>query len=62
MLVFLHPEADPKGAGFHIMQSLIAVGTAIYFMGARSEATTGIVATPALSPGGRGAVLLRGAF
>jgi len=27
MLVFLHPEADPKGAGFHIMQSLIAVGT-----------------------------------
>jgi len=42
--------------------ALIAVGTAIYFMGARSEATTGIVATPALSPGGRGAVLLRGAF
>ena len=27
MLVFLRPEADPKGAGFHIMQSLIAVGT-----------------------------------
>jgi cell division protein FtsW len=27
MLVFLHPEADPKGAGFHILQSLIAVGT-----------------------------------
>ena len=22
-----NPEADPKGAGFHIMQSLIAVGT-----------------------------------
>jgi hypothetical protein len=41
---------------------LIAAGAAIYFMGARSEATTGIVVTPALSPGGRGAVLLRGAF
>jgi cell division protein FtsW len=27
MKVFLHPEADPKGAGFHILQSLIAVGT-----------------------------------
>jgi cell division protein FtsW len=24
---FLHPEADPKGAGFHILQSLIAVGS-----------------------------------
>jgi cell division protein FtsW len=27
MLVFLHPEADPMGAGYHITQSLIAVGT-----------------------------------
>jgi cell division protein FtsW len=27
MEVFLNPEADPKGAGFHILQSLIAVGT-----------------------------------
>ena len=27
MFVFLHPEADPRGSGFHIMQSLIAVGT-----------------------------------
>lgn len=27
MKAFLNPEADPKGAGFHIMQSLIAVGT-----------------------------------
>src|SRR6202789_3782071 len=27
MFVFMHPEADPRGAGFHIMQSLIAVGT-----------------------------------
>jgi cell division protein FtsW len=27
MLVFLDPEADPQGAGFHINQSLIAVGT-----------------------------------
>ncbi|WP_263357091.1 putative lipid II flippase FtsW [Acidicapsa ligni] len=27
MKVFLNPEADPKGAGFHINQSLIAVGT-----------------------------------
>ena len=27
MIVFLHPEMDPKGAGFHINQSLIAVGT-----------------------------------
>src|ERR1700733_10265813 len=25
MLAFLNPEADPKGAGFHILQSLIAV-------------------------------------
>src|SRR5581483_11773599 len=25
MLVFLHPDADPQGAGFHINQSLIAV-------------------------------------
>ena len=27
MLVFLHPDSDPMGAGFHINQSLIAVGT-----------------------------------
>lgn len=27
MMVFLHPESDPKGAGFHILQSLIAVST-----------------------------------
>jgi cell division protein FtsW len=27
MLAFVNPELDPKGAGFHIMQSLIAVGT-----------------------------------
>jgi cell division protein FtsW len=27
MLTFINPEADPKGAGFHILQSLIAVGT-----------------------------------
>ena len=27
MLAFLHPEADLQGAGFHINQSLIAVGT-----------------------------------
>jgi cell division protein FtsW len=27
VLAFLHPEADPQGAGFHINQSLIAVGT-----------------------------------
>jgi cell division protein FtsW len=27
MKAFLNPEADPKGAGFHVMQSLIAVGT-----------------------------------
>lgn len=26
MLVFLHPDSDPQGAGFHITQSLIAVG------------------------------------
>jgi cell division protein FtsW len=24
---FMHPDQDPRGAGFHIMQSLIAVGT-----------------------------------
>ncbi len=27
MLAFLHPDANPLGAGFHINQSLIAVGT-----------------------------------
>jgi cell division protein FtsW len=27
MLVFLHPDSDRMGAGFHINQSLIAVGT-----------------------------------
>ncbi len=27
MKVFMDPEADPRGAGFHILQSLIAVGT-----------------------------------
>ena len=27
ILVFLHPERDPQGAGFHINQSLIAVGS-----------------------------------
>jgi cell division protein FtsW len=26
-LAFLHPNADPRGTGFHIIQSLIAVGT-----------------------------------
>jgi cell division protein FtsW len=27
MMAFINPELDPKGAGFHILQSLIAVGT-----------------------------------
>jgi cell division protein FtsW len=27
MLAFLHPDSDPMGSGFHINQSLIAVGT-----------------------------------
>ncbi len=27
MLAFMNPEADPRGSGFHILQSLIAVGT-----------------------------------
>ena len=27
LMVFLHPERDPTGAGFHVHQSLIAVGT-----------------------------------
>jgi cell division protein FtsW len=27
MLAFMHPDLDPQGAGFHINQSLIAVGT-----------------------------------
>jgi len=27
MLAFMHPDMDPMGAGFHINQSLIAVGT-----------------------------------
>jgi cell division protein FtsW len=27
LLVFLNPESDPQGAGYHIYQSLIAVGT-----------------------------------
>ncbi|MGO8756948.1 MAG: putative lipid II flippase FtsW [Terracidiphilus sp.] len=27
LLVFLHPESDPTGPGYHIYQSLIAVGT-----------------------------------
>lgn len=27
MMVFFNPDSDPKGAGFHILQSLIAVGT-----------------------------------
>ena len=27
MLIFLNPESDPQGAGYHIYQSLIAVGT-----------------------------------
>jgi cell division protein FtsW len=27
MMAFVNPEADPKGAGFHTLQSLIAVGT-----------------------------------
>jgi cell division protein FtsW len=27
MLAFVDPEADPRGSGFHILQSLIAVGT-----------------------------------
>jgi cell division protein FtsW len=27
MLIFLHPDSDLQGAGFHINQSLIAVGT-----------------------------------
>jgi len=31
MLAFLNPEADPRGTGFHILQSLIAVGTGGFF-------------------------------
>jgi cell division protein FtsW len=27
MLAFVNPESDPRGTGFHILQSLIAVGT-----------------------------------
>ena len=27
MLAFMNPQADPKGTGYHILQSLIAVGT-----------------------------------
>ncbi len=27
MIAFINPDADPKGTGFHILQSLIAVGT-----------------------------------
>jgi cell division protein FtsW len=27
MSAFMHPDQDPRGAGFHVMQSLIAVGT-----------------------------------
>ncbi len=27
MLAFINPDADPRGSGFHILQSLIAVGT-----------------------------------
>src|SRR5262249_58231495 len=27
LIAFLHPESDPRGIGFHITQSLIAVGT-----------------------------------
>jgi cell division protein FtsW len=27
MVAFIHPFADPQGAGFHIIQSMIAVGT-----------------------------------
>ena len=27
LVAFIHPFADPQGAGFHIIQSLIAVGT-----------------------------------
>ena len=27
MVAFIDPFADPQGAGFHIIQSLIAVGT-----------------------------------
>jgi cell division protein FtsW len=27
ILAFLHPDANPRGAGYHVMQSLIAVGT-----------------------------------
>jgi len=27
MMAFVNPEADPKGSGFHTLQSLIAVGT-----------------------------------
>lgn len=27
VLAYLHPDADPQGRGFHIIQSLIAVGT-----------------------------------
>ena len=27
MFAFINPEADPRGTGFHILQSLIAVGT-----------------------------------
>jgi len=28
LMAFLHPDSDPQGAGFQLMQSLIAVGSA----------------------------------
>ena len=31
MLAFVNPEADPRGTGFHILQSLIAVGTGGFY-------------------------------
>ncbi len=31
MLAFVNPDADPRGTGFHILQSLIAVGTGGFY-------------------------------
>ena len=31
MVAFMNPEADPRGTGFHILQSLIAVGTGGFY-------------------------------
>ena len=47
ILIFMQPEADPLGAGYHILQSKIAVGSGAFLGKGFHERNPGATALPA---------------